>query len=287
MYSQCPKMYYERYECADLSGVSSVGPTESVGTNEASTTSIPANLRGIELSSRDRTSLEFGSRFHQLVEQQRLGYLSRPVPEYPEVPDSRIESECQATFAAYEAHYLPEPLRFLEAEKVHVLKLPLSETGTQHELAVKLDAVVRHADTTIGPLDTKTEGATSQNNTRESWAGRTQASLYLWALKQLYPNETVSRLVVDVVTRGTSKRGPVFRRMDDIDRPQGALDEAIKNVVAVCEDIELARRTGFWRSNMNICKDGWKRCDYYDLHVIGRTEANLRKFQPAEDYLGL
>jgi hypothetical protein len=38
---------------------------------------------------------------------------------------------------------------------------------------------------------------------------------------------------------------------------------------------------------MNICKDGWKRCDYYDLHVIGRTEANLRKFQPAEDYLGL
>jgi hypothetical protein len=88
-----------------------------------------------------------------------------------------------------------------------------------------------------------------------------------------------------VVTRGTARRAPSFNRLDDIARPPDALDEAIRNVIWVCEDVEASRRSGFWRSNMNICKDSWKRCDYYDLHVYGRTPENLAKFQPAEEYL--
>lgn len=245
---------------------------------------------GIELAG-PKPDLDFGSRFHQLVEHRRLLRLSQNVAaselqlrlrklEQP-WPNDDIEREAQFTFAQYEAHYLPEPLEFLEAEKTHTIPIP----GTPHELTVKIDGVVRHADGTIGPLDTKTERSGSQNNTREAWAGRTQASLYLWALKALYPEERVSRLVVDVVTRGTPKKLPLFTRLDDIARPQAALDDAIRNVVWVCDDIERSRQSGFWRSNMNICKDGWKRCDYYDLHVYGETAENLQKFQAAEAYL--
>ena len=231
---------------------------------------------------------DFGTRFHQLVANHRRQQarnaggdpeLFREV-QYPEWPDEDIELECQAVWAQYQAHYVGDALRILSVERTETLAIP----GTEHELTVRIDAVVRHADGTIGPLDTKTESKPGYNF-REDWAGRTQASLYLWALTQLYPKERVSRLVVDVVTRGTARRGPTFYRLDDISRPQESLDEAIRNVIWVCEDIEESRRTGFWRSNMNICKQGWKRCDYYDLHVYGRTLENLAKFKPAEAYL--
>ena len=317
MYMKCPRMYYERYEADEiLQAVPQTdtnrgpGPTppegnaldkhidvrpESVGEARFVHAARPAAGSGIELAG-PKPDRDFGTRFHQLVELRRLRGIqlqhngpglskqsgqSIRIPEYPDWPDPELENEAQATFALYEQRYLPEPLEFLEAERTHTIKIP----GTSHELAVKIDGVVRHNDGSIGPLDTKTERPGSQNNTREAWAGRTQASLYLWALQILYPKERVSRLVVDVVTRGGPKRAPLFNRFDDISRPQAALEEAIRNVVWVCEDIQRSRKSGWWRSNMNICKDGWKRCDYYDLHVYGRTPENLRKFQPAERYL--
>jgi hypothetical protein len=288
LYMLCPKMYYERYEAdvrevRDRPQVRSENASSSAGVAEEPT-EVPVVLRGIELASRSRDGLDFGTRFHQLADHARLRKMGQDAVgrelDNRDGLSEQLHAECDATFAAYEAHYLGSEYTYLESERTHVIPLP----NSPHELVVKIDGVVRFGDGTIGPLDTKTESKPGYNF-REDWAGRTQASLYLWALTQLYPKERVSRLVVDVVTRGTARRGPTFYRLDDISRPQESLDEAIRNVIWVCEDIEESRRTGFWRSNMNICKQGWKRCDYYDLHVYGRTLENLAKFKPAEAYL--
>lgn len=226
----------------------------------------------------------------------------------PECANPAIEAEAQATLAAYDAHYVRD-LEYLESERTHVLQLPrlcphcagqgqpalpqdqrvcgeCNRQFTQHELVVKLDAVVRHADGTIGPFDTKTESRSGYND-RASWAGRTQGRLYLWALKALYPDQRVSRLIVDVVQRASPKmrRGPVFIRLDDISSTPEALEEAIRNLNYVADRIEEHRRTNWWPANMNNCKKGWERCDFYSLHIDGRTPENLRKFRAAEQYL--
>jgi hypothetical protein len=230
----------------------------------------------------------------------------------PEWPNEAIESECQATLAAYEAHYVRD-FEYLESERTSSVPIArncpncggeaqekLSLASDQrvcrecgqifviHELVVKLDAVVRYGDGTIGPFDTKTE-ARPGYNTREDWAGKTQAKIYLYALGALYPHERVSRLTVDVVSRASPKarRGPLFTRLDDISSTPADIQEAIRNVSAVADDIQHALRVGFWRSNMNLCKRGWEKCSYYDLHVLGRTEENLRKYKPAEAYLDI
>lgn len=275
---------------------------------------------GIQLRE-SSASRDFGSRMHQLLHERRLvGLGLRPAgptsnaasgqsgagrsgnagaaaevaqadvgffQPAPEWPDEDIESECQATLAAYEAHYVRD-YEYLESERTHCIPLPreYSSTGTEHELCVKLDAVVRHPDGTIGPFDTKTESKPGYN-TYEDWAGRTQGKIYLWALKALYPDEEVSRLVIDVVTRRSAKqqRGPVFNRLDDISCAPQALEEGIRNVVWVADDIVRSVHTEFWRSNMNVCKRGWEKCEYFPLHVYGRTPANMKLFKPAEQYL--
>lgn len=299
LYMKCPKMYYERYEApnAELQGVQDAAglrgvrpPHEEVSPEgvHGAQTGVHAELlptapasTGLELASRSRDGLDFGTRFHELAHARRLVLLGRGSEHYETtVIPELLAAEVEATFAAYEQHWLGSELTYIESERTHVLPLPASK----HELVVKIDAVCRFADGTIGPLDTKTESKPGYNF-REDWAGRTQASLYLWALKELYPGERVSRLVVDVVTRGGPKRACSFSRIDDIARPQDALDDAIQNVIWVCEDIEISRRTQWWRSNMNLCKEGWKRCDYFDLHVYGRTKENLAKYKPAEAYL--
>lgn len=38
---------------------------------------------------------------------------------------------------------------------------------------------------------------------------------------------------------------------------------------------------------MNRCIDGWKKCEYYALHVLGRTEATLARYKPADKYLDI
>lgn len=334
MYSKCPRLYWERYEATDFlgtptpvraggapspeappdSGPSAAGPMHSSdgrGTSNLQILDQPITGPGIEL---DKASegLAFGSRMHQLLHERRCRQLGLSISVQPEWPDEAIESECQATLAAYEAHYVRD-YEYLESERTHALpilrrcpdcdglgqpKLDLEITQRCcencgrifriHELVVKLDAVVRHGDGTIGPMDTKTESRPGYN-TREDWAGKTQAKAYLYALKSLYPNEKVSRFVLDVVTRGQAKNQhqPIFTRLDDISSTPEALEDYIRNVNWVADDIEHSRRTGWWRSNMNLCKKGWEKCDYFALHVIGRTAQNLKLYRPAEQYLDL
>lgn len=290
MYMKCGKMYYERYE-ADANEVLKLRNDNLHRNLPGPVPGLPILTScGIEPIEKKRDGLAFGSCFHALAD---TGRRLRLHPE--NVSDIRlrlaratsnvepaIRVECESVYAQYEQHYLGNDYTYLESERTHTIPIP----ETQHSLVVKIDAVARFDDWTIGPVDTKTEEKPGYNF-REDWAGRTQASLYLWALAKLYPEERVSRLVVDVVTRGNSRRAPAFNRIDDISRTPEELADAIRNFTWACDDIERSRASGWWRSNMNICKDSWKRCDYYDLHVYGRTPENLRKFQPAEAYLEL
>lgn len=297
-YSFCPRSYYERYEYVpELSvGPSLSGPAAEVlpvlqeipRADIDSLSNRPSAPLGIELDE-PRPDRDFGTRFHQLVENQRRSLLALPSRVFPVWPDAAIEAECQATFAAYQAHYVVEPCTFLSAERTLRISIPGTRgaDGQPHGLIVKLDGHVRHSDGTIGPLDTKTQSPSSTANDPENWAARTQASFYLWALGQLYPGENVSHMVVDLVTRGNSKRAPVFRRMADICRSKAQLDDAILCLTEVADSIERDRARGWYRADMNRCKDGWKKCSYYALHVYGRTEANLAKYRRAEQYLEL
>ena len=285
-YMRCPKLYYERYEAADFLGVhrgllSNVARTGGVPTDAEPPDGPLVRTPGLQLRA-DRAGLQFGTRFHQLSELEHRRLLGLPAKSYQELTDGQLESECQATWARYEAHWIGDPLKILATETTHIIEIP----ETPHELVVKIDDVVGFPDGSIGPKDLKTESVPGHNY-RENWAGRTQASLYLWALTQLYPGEKVSRLVVDVVTRGSPKKSPTFYRLDDISRPPDALADAIRNVARVCEEIERHRREGWWPSNMNACKEHWRKCDMYDLHVLGRTEGNLALYEPAEQYLDI
>lgn len=337
LYMSCPQKYYERYEApqddvqrpqdgpglVQISGTAQTDPVSQlpvavrVASGDQNGSGGQPN-RGIELDE-SREGLNFGTRMHQLLHERRLRRLGQPVVASAEWPDEAIESEAQATLAAYEAHYVRD-YAYLESERTHIIPLErpcprcdsdkyrdheahnaifdsqLTEDQREctncgciysiHGLIVKLDAVVRHDDATIGPMDTKTESR-SGYNTRKDWAGRTQAKAYLYALERLYPHERVSRLVVDVVSRQSPKaRRPVgFYRIDDIDGTPDAIQEAIRNMNYVADRIEEHRKTGWWPSNMNACKRGWDECDFYLLHVEGRTQANLKKYRPAEIYL--
>lgn len=280
-YMKCPRLYFERYEAQDFISNAPGSSSRPDGPAVPEATALPILRPGLQLRA-DRAGLQFGTRFHQLSECAHRQLLGLPAREYPELADGQLEDEVHATWARYEAHWVGDPLKILATEATSVIPIP----ETKHELVVKIDDVVQFPDGTIGPKDLKTEG-TPGHNFRENWAGRTQASLYLWALQKLYPGEKVSRLVVDVITRGSPKRSPAFYRLDDISRPQAALDDAIRNVARVGDEIERHRREGWWPSNMNVCKDSWRKCDMYELHVLGRTEANLRLYEPAEAYLDI
>lgn len=278
---------------------------------------LPAVLQpGIELDEPSE-GRDFGTRMHELLHRRRLlllqhGALPVDLSADREWPDEDIEAEAQSTLAAYEAHYVKD-LAYLESERTHVLKLPercpdcwaegiksatLFDTErwclpcgrvfSVHELVVKLDAVVRHSDGTIGPFDTKTEGKPGYND-RESWSGKTQAKLYLFACAELYPGERVTRMIADIVTRRSPKqrRGPVFYRHDDISFAPEVIQDTVRNLISVADEIENSRRTGWWKSDTNQCKRGWEKCDFYPIHILGRTSENLKLYRPAIPYLEL
>ena len=283
LYCKCPLAYFERYHgLLQQNSTGNPSRESEVHAGEGSR-NIQQSASGIELAAPSE-SLDFGTRFHQLLHLRRLRLCGDQQPVLPEWPDDRIESECQSTLAQYDAFWRGREYTYLESERTHVLPLPGSEG--RHELVVKLDAICRFPDGTIGPFDSKSENRPGYN-TREDWAGRTQAKLYLHASKVLYPDEHVSSLCVDVITRGSPKgrRSPIFSRIEDIGSSQAAIDDALRNVLWVADDIQRSLHLGWFRSNMNACKRGWDKCDYYNLHVYGRTEHNLKLYKIAEEYL--
>lgn len=242
----------------------------------------------------------FGTRMHQLLEEHYARMRGKPIPDYPPAADEAIEAEAQATFAAYLGHYPVEDFEVVETERTHTVPLPClcddlncahhldpeTEFG-QHSYALKIDLVLRKPDG-LWIMDHKTQRRGGQGNHPKSWAARTQASLYLWAARQIY-GETPAGFILNLITRQSEKGrvSPDFFRDVTIERTPAQMEEAVQQLVYVADRIEEHQRTGFWPTDRNRCHDGWRECDFYPLHTIGRTDANLKLYRPAERYLDI
>lgn len=251
----------------------------------------------LELRERDTSSLDFGTRFHTLQSERHLGrefcsYCGAGLGAFRRegeglcehcqpLPDARLEAEVQATFQAYLQYYPSDPWEVVECERT--LEVPLN---TRHTLAFKIDLLVRDASG-LAILDYKTEKRGGQNNSPEAWAARSQVSLYQWAASRFY-GEPVGAIYLDVTTRGSAKgqEGPIFQRQRLV-RTEAQQLGAVENICWVADRIEGMNASGFFPQNTESCKASWRKCDYFALCHIGRTDGNLRLYQPAKPYLDL
>lgn len=194
--------------------------------------------------------------------------------------------------AAYAAHYPAESFEVIDVERTWELPLP----GGRHSASGKFDGFVRgNADPYLPGklylLEHKTEKRGSKANLPESWAARSQVGIYQWAGEQIY-GEEIAGIILDVLTRRSDagRIGPSFRR-DTLSRTREDCELAIANLNWTADQIERCREEwngAIWpQDRNNCCVNGW-RCDFYNLHVFGRSDFELQQhFQPTEKYLDL
>ncbi len=206
--------------------------------------------------------------------------------------EEALETEAQEMIAAYAAHYPAESFEVIDVERTWELPLP----GGRHSASGKFDGFVRgNADPYLPGklylLEHKTEKRGSKANLPESWAARSQVGIYQWAGEQIY-GEEIAGIILDVLTRRSDagRIGPSFRR-DTLSRTREDCELAIANLNWTADQIERCREEwngAIWpQDRNNCCVNGW-RCDFYNLHVFGRSDFELQQhFQPTEKYLDL
>lgn len=235
----------------------------------------------------DVRPLDFGDRVHQLLENHYLELKGDALKPYPESPNAALELEAQALFARYLNAYPVEPFNLLDVERT--FKVPL---GLRHTYVGKFDIVAREHDTEcLFVMDHKTEKRNSLRNRPEAWTARSQASLYLWAVAELYGEEP-RHLLLNVLRRQSDKGqiGPEFPPRQTIQRTPDQMALAVRDLIEVADRIEEYRAKygeAPWPSNTEHCMEGNFRCDYYDLDTFGVSEAVLSQYVPTTPYLDL
>jgi hypothetical protein len=222
--------------------------------------------------------LEFGTRFHQLLEHHYAG--SEPPASTLGVAE---ENECQAMFEQYKATYPEEPFQIEATELAFELEIP----GTSHLYIGRIDMLVRDKTTKqLSVFETKTESRGAKRNLPEAWAARTQASLYTWAASTSR-NEKIDHIVLNIATKGSPKGqvGPMFRR-DTLERTDKQIEQALSDLRYVADQIEQLSSSiePFPRfTNSCVSETGWK-CDFYSLCHYGESEEQLGSFVQVEPY---
>lgn len=261
----------------------------------------------------------YGSRMHKLLEHRLLG---TPAPPKPDSLDDVLEAECQSMFAAYEAHYPVEPFDVVDVERYVEVPLPRTTCGrcsspelepsqsyprcllcracgfhsAIHIYIAKIDGIVRMRDTgMLNILEHKTEKRGGKQNLPEAWAARAQVGLYLWAVESLY-GEPVDQIILDVLTRQSpaGREPPTFSRQN-LQRSREQIDQALQDLVWTADKIEemttqFAERSSYdpWPADKEQCAPGAWKCDYYSLHIFGRSQEVLdAQYAEAEEYLSL
>jgi len=272
-------------------------------------------VNNLEPRVRDTSSLEFGTRMHQLLEDRHLDQQGLPQRWVDSGGlTSELEAEAQLTFEAYCAYYPEEPWDVVAVEQY--FEVPLLREQCPHCQSRRLgvfeespycfeceqwfadhiyngefDAIVRMKDSgRLYILETKTESRSSKSNSPEAWISRSQVGLYQWAAEKIY-GEEFEGIILNVISRQSPKGNcaPCFRR-DTLHRTKAQQLDAVKNIIWVADQIEAMQRIGFFPSNRNNCVTGygWK-CDFHDLHVTpeGRPSDELIqiRFKQAEQYL--
>lgn len=228
----------------------------------------------------------FGKRIHELLEEHFKALGGLAYEPYPPAEEP-TESECQAMFAAYCAHYPVEPFVPVAVEQVFQVAIP----GTAHIYTGKFDAIVRYLEAPytnqLAILEHKSEKRSGVSNLPEAWAARSQVSLYMWAAEQLY-NERPAHIVLDVLRRQSEKgQEPCSFYRDTLERTAQQSETAIADLVYVADQIsELTDTGGHWPQNTDQCMVGRWACDYYSKHIIGDTPEMVQiSYRPAEEYL--
>jgi hypothetical protein len=297
-FRECPWKYYEQYV---------------------------RNGKGVQLAAEPGeaySSLEFGARMHELLEEYYRGY---PLPAYMPHANEKLEAEAEVMIAAYRVRYPGEDLNLdiVSVEQTFNIQLPnlcsqcysldhvvnaqhpgvpeglLCEKCREyflpdrHSLVGKMDLVTR-TEGKIDITDHKTEKRGAKSNLPQKWGAKDQASLYLWALKKLYPNEEIGNFYVNVLTRQSEKGliGPSFPpERQKLERNERAIEIAIRDIVVVADEIERYMRIfgdDEWPANRELCY-GWGYCPYYQLHRYGEDVSEILKYKytEREEYLHL
>jgi len=290
----CPWAYFEAYE-RDGTGVEQIPPPGEV-----------------------YSSLEFGARMHELLQEHHTGNLI-----YPESSNEVLEMEAQVMIAAYKAKYPQEEFEIVDVERPFIVQLPdfcpqcyrqdnyPSESWSdsvycnycdgppfekgRHNLVGKIDLAFKVAGV-LNIMDHKTEKRGAKSNLPQKWGAKDQASLYLWAASRIYPelwDPNQSRFYVNVLTRQSDKGqvGPTFPERMPLERCQRELDCAIRDIVMVADDIERYKQIfgdKEWPANRENCYSFYP-CEYSSLHRYGEDVSEILKyrFKSREEYLHL
>lgn len=188
---------------------------------------------------------------------------------YPPSQSEAIELECNATFAAYLAHYPSEPFDVVAVEQVFAVDIP----RTEHTYTGKFDAIIRYKDNgQLAILEHKTESRGSTRNLPEAWAARSQVSLYMWAANTLY-REQPAHILLDVLRRASPKgQEPATFYRDFLERTTKQCEASVADLVYVADQIEqLAFVDARYPQNTDNCMNGRFKCDYYAKHIVGDT----------------
>src|SRR3979490_183099 len=141
---------------------------------------------GLVPSGPDASYLQFGSRFHSILEAHFTGLSAVGVGYVPKLPpdlDPQLDAEAKAMYEAFKAAYPQEPFSVVATEQVITLPIP----NSTHTFIGRIDMVVRMKSTgKLAIFETKTENRNSKRNLPDRWLARHQGSLYCFAASELY-----------------------------------------------------------------------------------------------------
>lgn len=279
----------------------------------------------VKIPSGANDALTFGTRWHQLQENQARVLMGLEKQPYEACGNKELENELATSWAGYEAHYPTEPFEFVEAEKtfevalesggdercdcdvwvpdekdalflkkVYNIKCPKCKgSGFQpkHFMIGKIDGIIKYPEGDYAIFETKTEKRGGKDNCPEAWAARLQVGVYIWAAKQLWPEREFRDILLNVVTRQSpAGREPATFRRDNLVRTPSQIESALADVVYWADRMQELEEANLpwelWPRNTEQCVVNKWPCEYYKLHTFGRDPGTLSEFQPAEDYLG-
>lgn len=231
------------------------------------------------------TPLDYGGRMHELLQEH---YDPKAHPSLPSTIEA-LELEARIMMAAYIRHYPVEPFDVVDVERT--FKVPLNE---RHNLVGKIDLAVTYSGTKVlDIIDHKTEKRGGRGNSAVAWAAKDQASIYLYAAKQIYRDFVIGNFIPNILTRQSDKGqvGPSFPERQKLERSPEQIRIAIRDIIYIADQIEWMREEygdrEVWPCNREQCNGFWQ-CEYYVPHLWGWSdEMKQRDFQPRKEYLDL
>lgn len=144
-----------------------------------------------------------------------------------------------------------------------------------------IDAAIDFAGT-IYVLDHKTTTVLGKDDSTYyfmQYKPDNQMTGYIWGLNRL-TNRRVGGAMINAL--GLYKSGEVKFKRHLTARNQFEIDEWLKGVVARCNDIKRAERSGEWRMETSKCMN-YGQCEYHSVHVLNDPVSRQQRLE--QDYV--